>query len=372
MSDVIIIGGGLAGLTSSILLGRHGLKVTLLEKGIYPNHKVCGEYVSNEVIPFLKSHDLFPAEIEPVPISKFQLTAINGDSIHTNLDLGGFGISRYQFDKFLAKKATDSGVEVFTNTKVEHLQYIDEQHLVQVKGGRQFIAPLLIAAHGKRSNLDHNLSRSFIQKRSPYVGIKYHLKADLPDDLISLHNFRGGYGGISRIEDKKFNFCYLVHRDQLRKYGNVPLMEEKVLAENPHLRQLFNQAEILFDKPMVINEITFEKKEAVHNHILMAGDSAGMITPLCGNGMAMAIHSGKMAAEAIIKYYSQQGFDRNHLENEYRNAWEKAFLLRLKVGRATQRLFGSEFTSNLAVQITRNIKPLFRLIVKNTHGQPFK
>ena len=61
--DVIVVGGGLAGLINSILIRKAGFEVTLIERKKYPFHRVCGEYVSNEVIPFLKSEGLFPAEL---------------------------------------------------------------------------------------------------------------------------------------------------------------------------------------------------------------------------------------------------------------------------------------------------------------------
>ena len=70
-------------------------------------------------------------------------------------------------------------------------------------------------------------------------------------------------------------------------------MERQVLLKNPHLKRIFSEADFVFGRPEVINEISFETKDPVENHILMAGDAAGMITPVCGNGMAIAIHSGK-------------------------------------------------------------------------------
>ena len=66
---------------------------------------------------------------------------------------------------------------------------------------------------------------------------------------------------------------------------------------------------VLFEKPEVINEITFEKQDPVSNHILMCGDAAGMITPLCGNGMAMAIHSAKILSGLIIEANSEARFE---------------------------------------------------------------
>ena len=82
MYDVAVLGGGLAGLTNAYLLSKAGYKVILYEKGSYPQHKVCGEYISNEVLPFLKKHDLYPQDFRPSQINKLQLTTQVGKSLN--------------------------------------------------------------------------------------------------------------------------------------------------------------------------------------------------------------------------------------------------------------------------------------------------
>ncbi|MEQ9466154.1 MAG: NAD(P)/FAD-dependent oxidoreductase [Ekhidna sp.] len=370
MKDVIVIGGGLAGLINAILLNREGLSVQLFEEKRYPFHRVCGEYISNEVIPFLKKHQLYPEELEPVPINKFQLSSISGKSLHMPLDLGGFGISRHALDEWLVKIAMREGVDV-VHDRVTQVNFLSDSFELQSNSGTLHQARLVIGAFGKRSFLDKNLSRNFIQKRSPYVGVKYHIRTDVvANDVIALHNFHGGYCGVSRIENDKFNLCYLSHRSNLKKHKSIEAMEAEVLRKNPQLKDILNNAESLFDKPEVINEITFEKKEPIFNHILMSGDSAGMITPLCGNGMAMAIHSAKILSE-LITLNLRNGFDRSQLEKEYENQWNKHFAKRLWAGRHIQRLFGASFTSEVAVSMGKGSGIFAKFLMKQTHGSPF-
>ncbi|HET9055112.1 MAG TPA: NAD(P)-binding protein, partial [Cyclobacteriaceae bacterium] len=285
---IIIAGGGIAGLIAAIRLARNGFACTLIEKKAYPFHRVCGEYVSNETADFLTRENLYPHDFNPVNIAQLQLSSVNGKTTGMRLTPGGFGISRFSFDHFLFRIAQNAGVHFILNTTIESIQH-GERFTVNTVD-KSFPADLVIGAFGKRSRLDVQLSRSFARKRSPYVGIKYHAKTKHPDAVIALHNFRGGYCGVSNVEDGKTNICYLVHRDKLKQAGSIDALEEKVLFENPHLKKIFTEAEFLFQKPEVINEISFETKEPVFNHILMAGDAAGMIAPLCGNGMAMAIH----------------------------------------------------------------------------------
>ncbi len=366
-SQIVIVGGGLSGLTCAILLARKNLKVTLFEKKTYPFHRVCGEYISNEVLPFLEANKLLPNEIQKADISKFQLSSIAGKSETINLGQGGFGISRYLLDDYLAKIAIKDGVDII-HDRIENISFANDEFTLIQKSSDSITADVVIGAHGKRSLIDKKLQRTFINKSSPYVGIKHHIHYNFDTDTVALHNFPGGYCGINAIENGKFNLCYLSHRSNLKKHRNIQVMEKNILSKNPHLRSIFNEAEFLFEKPEVINEISFETKSPVEDHILMCGDAAGMITPLCGNGMAMAIHSAKILSEEVIDYF--QHVNRLKLEETYKKKWSTIFKTRLAVGRHVQKLFGSGTLSGIGVNLLK-IKPLARGIIKQTHGQPF-
>lgn len=370
MKQITIIGGGLAGLVTSILLARKDFEVTLYEKKEYPFHRVCGEYISNEVKPFLKREGLFPEHYEPSALKTFQFTSVKGRSFEVPLDLGGFGISRYSLDHFLYEKAIESGVSIQTKTTVRDLSFEGDHFNVSIND-ESLRTRLVLGSYGKSSVLDKKLKRSFTQENAPFIGVKYHIKTDFPKDKIALHNFQSGYCGISAIEDDKYNLCYLGSRDMLRNHGSVEAMEEALVKMNPHLHHIFNNSEFLFEKPEVINAFSFTQKQAVEGHVLMSGDAAGLITPLCGNGMAMAIHSAKILSDCIAEHWKNETFDRTALELEYDKQWKDVFSRRLRVGRLTQRLFGSSSTSELAVWLMKNSRAFTYQVMKNTHGQPF-
>jgi flavin-dependent dehydrogenase len=115
LKKIIIIGGGLAGLVAAVKLIHAGIPCMVIEKKSYPFHRVCGEYISNEAVPFLKSLGLYPENFSPPQISRLMLSAINGKSETLPLDLGGFGISRYAFDQFVFQEARRCGVEFQLN-----------------------------------------------------------------------------------------------------------------------------------------------------------------------------------------------------------------------------------------------------------------
>jgi flavin-dependent dehydrogenase len=370
--NIIIIGGGLAGLTSAILLAKADFSVTLIERKKFPFHRVCGEYVSNEVLPFLKSIGFNPKDFKAATISKLIITAPNGKALKANLDLGAFGISRFELDNALYQIALKAGVIFLLETKVLDVFFEEEKFRVEFTN-QTLNADLVIGAFGKRSNLDQKLNRKFFYQRSPYLGVKYHIKSDFPTNTIQLDNFKGGYCGINKIENDLYCLCYLIENKYLKEYGSIPKMEEAILYQNPRLKHHFKNATFVWEQPETINEISFEKKSLIENHILMCGDTAGMIAPLCGNGMAIAIHSGKIIANLTIDICTD-GIDkekRNNLEQGYQSEWNKQFALRLRVGRGVQNLFGNEILTQAAISILRISPTLVKFLIKKTHGKGF-
>jgi menaquinone-9 beta-reductase len=369
LRNIVIVGGGLAGLISSIQLIRAGIPCTVIEKKSYPFHRVCGEYVSNEALPFLSSSGLYPQEIELPKINFFESSSVQGRTVKLKLDLGGFGISRYTFDNHLFQIAQREGVSFMLNTEANAIMFKDERFEIETSARRLF-ADVVIGTFGKRSRIDIQQNRSFISKRSPFVGVKYHVRTNHQDNLISLHNFPGGYCGICNVDGGLTNVCYLSHRNNLKQSGNIAEMEKRILYQNPLIRSIFTGSDFLFSKPEVINEISFETKAPVENHIMMAGDAAGMIVPLCGNGMAIAIHSGKILSD-FVKNFCADRISRIEMERGYSAAWSKEFRARLWFGRQIQQLFGHPAFSAIAVTLAASSNRLAYLIMRQTHGRPF-
>lgn len=369
MKRVVVIGGGLSGLISAITLVRQGIGCTLFERHDYPLHRVCGEYVSNETTGFLKRENLYPEEFNPPLIKRFQLSTRSGDNRIVNLDLGGFGISRYTFDHFLFQIARKEGVDVQSGMEVTGVSR-NEAGFILTEGTQTKFADVVIGAHGKRSRLDISMARPFTRKRSPFVGVKYHILTDHPTDLISLHTFPGGYCGISQVESNTYNLCYLVQRDCLRRAGSIPQLEMDFLCRNPLLKTIFESAQFLFKKPETINEISFATKAPVEGGVLMVGDAAGMIAPLCGNGMAMAIHGGWMASQWAGKFI-KGALSRQEMEKGYAAEWHATFARRLWLGRRLQRAFESPWLAASLVNMVMQSAALTRMVIKRSHGKEF-
>src|SRR5436309_1531247 len=244
--DVAIVGGGLAGLGTSIELSRKGHSVVLFEKEHYPFHKVCGEYISMESWNYLNELGIPLSRLNLPVIDTLQLTSADGTALQTRLPLGGFGISRHKLDHLLSEIAVSNGVQLMQGTKVNSIGFKDsfEISFDGASSGRNKInAKVCCASYGKRSNIDIKWKRQYLEninkKNDNYIAVKYHVKVDQEKNMIGLHNFKDGYGGISAVENDEYCFCYMTKAELLkRNNNNIEQLEQNVLAENPYLQTI--------------------------------------------------------------------------------------------------------------------------------------
>ena len=369
--DVIIVGGGLAGLTSAIHLSTRKKRVLLIERNEYPKHKVCGEYISNEVLPYLNSLGINPINEGAKQITKVHISTTKSNLIKGELPLGGFGMSRYFLDNLLVNKAHLNGVQILKDT-VDSIHFKKDSFTITTKSSGVFQSKITIGAFGKRSSLDQKMKRKFIQKKSPYLAVKIHVKGVFPENLVALHNFKGGYCGVSKVEDNAINVCYITEYRSFKKHKNITDFQEQVVFKNEHLRKIFKESTPVFEKPLTISQVSFQTKNPVEDHIIMCGDTAGMIHPLCGNGMGMAISSARLASVRILQFLNGEIKTREGLEKQYLRDWNKEFKIRLKTGHFIAWLFRNQTISQIAYSILKRIPSLLPKMIKFTHGKQLR
>ncbi len=372
--DAAIVGGGLAGLALSIQLARQGHRVILFEKEKFPFHKVCGEYISLESWDFLNDLGVDLHSMQVPIITRLQVSGTNGKLLQRHLPLGGFGISRYKLDGALAALSRAAGVALQESTKVNDVLFANDEFTIET-AQQIFRAKIVCGTYGKRSNIDIKRKRPFStaskNKLNNYIGVKYHISGDFPANTIALHNFKNGYCGLVKIEDNKYNLCYLTTARNLQNsHTDIKRMEQTILSVNPHLQKIFAESKTGFESPLTISQISFDRKSQVEDHMLMIGDAAGMITPLCGNGMSMALHGSKIAAGHIHMFLQGQT-TREKMEKRYRFQWQRQFSRRLKTGRRIQRLFGSGWLTNLFITVMKSFPGLVDALIRKTHGKSF-
>ena len=143
-----IIGGGLSGLSLSILLAKAGHNVILFEKEKYPFHKVCGEYISIESWKFVEKLGVPLSKLNLPLIKNLIVSSPNGKYLKSKLDLGGFGISRYFLDHYLKEVALQNGVQIYEGCKVNAVSFAHDLFTVKYNRG-EIKSRLAVGSFGK-------------------------------------------------------------------------------------------------------------------------------------------------------------------------------------------------------------------------------
>ncbi|MCW3077974.1 MAG: hypothetical protein JWO32_2583 [Bacteroidetes bacterium] len=368
MYDLVVIGGGLSGMALAIDMKKRGYSVAVIEKGIYPRHKVCGEYISNESKQYL--HHLCPVlKTQDLPeITKFTISTLGNKSFSMPLALGGFGISRYLLENIMHEEGLKLGVVFFLKSKAYELTHHFNTHSYSLQvNGNKIETKLVCNATGRHTNSGvQNIGQS-----NNYVGVKYHIKTKRDNALIEIHNFDGGYCGVSNVEEGISCLCYMINSGKLKTAGNsISLMEQKTLFKNTSIKNIFETSEFLFKEPLTISGIHFKSKTTSSPSSFFLGDSAGTIAPITGNGMSMGLRSACILSEEMNNYLSGK-IAKNQLVLNYEIYWTKHFGKRIKLSRYFQKLSEYPFLTKNTIKLFKYFPGLAGKMVGLTHGQPF-
>ncbi|MGH2522843.1 MAG: NAD(P)/FAD-dependent oxidoreductase [Anaerolineales bacterium] len=374
--DVAVVGGGPAGSSAAIVLAGLGARVALLESKTYPHDKLCGEFLSPECAGLLDRLGVLPALhcLNPVSIETVCLTTPDGTLWETRLPGTALGLSRRALDATLAERATAAGAEVRQATTVTNicgnLREGFEMMTRSTHGEASVRARAVIAAHGKRAALDRALNRRFLQKRQPFVALKAHFHGPPLPGRIELHAFSGGYCGMSEFEGGLANVCLLAHESIFRQAaapGPVRLNAfiGWMQSQNARLGSWLSRARRVDPEWLSIGQVPFGDKRPVVNDVLMAGDAAGLIAPLAGDGIAMALRGGALAAAHVARFLQGQ-FAADELCGGYASAWRREFAPRLRLGRFLQIFMLRPRWLSFGLRLIRAVPPLGRYVVTHT------
>ena len=298
---MVIAGGGPAGASAACLLASAGRRVVLLERDAGPRHKICGEFISGEAVAVLRRLGVDPAEHGAAPIAAVRL--IHGQRMaESRLPFLAAGWSRFALDEHLLARASAVGAELHRGIRVRTaLAATVQTDQGDVAGGAVLLAT---GKHDVRG-----LARRLRHPPDALIGLKIHLQLapaqrEAVRGHVELVMFDGGYGGLQLIERDAANLCVLI--DRARYPAGVPSWSGMMtlLAEAaPHLARRLDGAVACFDRPLTISRVpygyVYDAPEEPGPFRL--GDQAAVIPSFCGDGMAIALHSGRLAAEALLR-----------------------------------------------------------------------
>ena len=301
MFDLIVVGAGPAGTSAGISAARLGAKVMLLESAAFPRQKVCGEFVSAESLELLETllNGSSEALLRGAPRIPRARIFVDGRKLEAAIDSPAASIARFDMDLALWRAAERCCVVAQQQTMVRKIGGTGPFTLLTSKG--EFQSRAVINASGRWSNLNAALDSHPGNPREKWLGIKAHFSEPSPSCSVDLYFFEGGYCGVQPVNvlgeshGGRVNACAMVK-------ANVASTLPEIFAQHPAL-QARAQGWQTLTHPVTTSPLIFRQPQPVSGGILMAGDAAGFVDPFVGDGISLALRSGRLAAESLAPLF---------------------------------------------------------------------
>lgn len=298
LSDPLIVGGGPAGAAAAIRLARSGRAPLLLERGTGHSDKVCGDFLGGDARCLLLDLGIDPARLGAAAIRQVRLVHKQRVA-EAALPFAAFGLSRRVLDAALLQCARQAGAAVHTGTAVKRLVRTASGWQADTTSGRLDASTAFLAT-GKHDLRDYPRPGA----RAGAVGFKTYLRLSPPQaealaGSTELYLFHGGYAGLQPVEDGKAVLCAAMRHGHVRAW---PALIAGLTAASPLLRKRLTGAETLLPRPLAIAGVPYGLllRNADDPALFRLGDQAAVIPSLAGDGIAIALHSGKLAAQSWL------------------------------------------------------------------------
>ncbi len=317
MLDVLIVGAGPAGSVAGTILARAGARVRIVDRATFPRDKLCGDTINPGTLARLRALDL-AAGIEQcgLPVEGMNVTGGDGRTIQGRYPRGlsGRALTRRDLDWLLLQQATSAGCQFEPGVAVRRALFDDRPGPASVGGavvgsGRRELsipARVTIAADGRHSTIAFGLGLAQHPPRPRRWAIGAYFENFLPGSVGPLtvgemHVRRGHYIGVAPVPGSLTNVCLV----KPSFAGDTALSDpaaalKNSLAGDPMLRERAAGARLI-GSPIVLGPLAVDVRDAAIDGLLLAGDAAGFIDPMTGDGLRFAICGGELAADAALR-----------------------------------------------------------------------
>lgn len=318
MVEVLIAGAGPAGALAALILARAGVRVLVVDRARFPRDKLCGDTLNPGALRLLARHGLAaPIVARGLPIEGMLVTSGTGVRVRGVYGPGVVGRSlvRRELDQWLIEAAVRAGAQFQDGVRVAAPMVEEEgggrlpaSARLRVRGatlvtreGRSLRVPAIVtvAADGRRSGLAFalGLARQPAWPRRWAIG-GYMTGVDGLDTVGEMHIRRGHYIGVAPLPDGLTNVCCV--SPSRRALANPERALLSQLAADPLLRDRMARARLTGPVTMM-GPLAVDVPAAGLPGLLLAGDAAGFIDPMTGDGLRFALRGAELAAQVALR-----------------------------------------------------------------------
>jgi flavin-dependent dehydrogenase len=383
MLDVLIVGAGPAGAIAGTILARAGARVRIVDRARFPRDKLCGDTVNPGTLARLESlHLVAGIDERSLRIDGMRVTGAGGVTIEGRYPAGlsGRAIIRRDFDWLLLRQAIAAGCELDDGVAVRGA-IVDERGggrsvsgAIVSSGGHPspLTARVTIAADGRHSTIAFGLGLAshpptprrwaigaYFENFMPN-GVRPGSDPDLTPRFGEMHVRRGHYIGIAPVPGGLTNVC-LVKPSFAgdAALGNPGSLLTRSLADDPLLRDRAADARLI-SGPVVLGPLAVDVRDAAIDGLLLAGDAAGFIDPMTGDGLRFAIHGGELAAAAGLRALAR-GWAGVYADLAAER--RRAFRGKWRFNRGLRAMVASPFAVDAAAIGARIAPPVLRALI---------
>ena len=349
-SHLAIVGAGPAGASAAIHLAQKGFRITLIERERFPRHKLCGEFITPECLRHFRELGVFEEMLAAggERIAETAFYAASGKRVGVpskwfSDEESVLSLSRAAMDFRLLERAKNLGVEVLEEYSLINLSY-EKDEICALKlrakdgGTKEVCADLIIDATGRARVLGKLAEKQRFQMPNAksqisnrFVGFKTHLKnVCLERGVCEIYFFRGGYGGLSYVEDDLANFCFLVRASLVREFNSgARQIIENLVFQNKRAAETLARALPVRDWLAVSVDGFGEKNLHAAKNLFAVGDAGAFIDPFTGSGMLMAFESAEILAAAIVENSSADAIAEKYKIEHARRFGRRLFVCSL-------------------------------------------
>ncbi|MEI7662298.1 MAG: geranylgeranyl reductase family protein [Bacteroidota bacterium] len=379
--DLLIAGAGPAGCTLALNMAGKGLRIAVIEKDVFPRHKICGDALSGKVLNVMKRlpsgiYDDFLRHVPKIPSWGIRFTAPNLHSVdipfisarNPEMEPPGYVCRRDDFDSFLFEKLRDfSDIDVFEGEPITHAAITPGNAIVKT-ATHEFCGRVIAGADGVHSTVRKILDGTAVDKKHFCIGIRAyyeHVTGLNPDgfiELLFLRELLPGYFWIFPSANGLVNAGFGMMQNQVvKRKENLTIVFDDLINTHPLLAPRFKNAKIVGKAQAHILPLGTYRQRPSGNRYLLLGDAAFLVDPFSGEGIGNAMASGEIAAQVLETCFMQNDFSASSLK-AYDARLQRRFYQDFRTTAIMQRLAGSPWLFNMVVDKAIKNKALGELL----------